>query len=59
MSKLWSEFRLRKEDFSSVGQGLTRPECVLCDEDGIWVSDSKTGGVARVEADGPHPLGEG
>ena len=30
MSKLWSEFRLRKEDFSSVGQGLTRPECVLC-----------------------------
>ncbi|WP_234964164.1 SMP-30/gluconolactonase/LRE family protein [Acinetobacter johnsonii] len=59
MSKLWSEFRLHKEDFSSVGQGLTRPECVLCDEDGIWVSDSKTGGVARVEADGPHPLGEG
>lgn len=59
MSQSWSNFRLRKEDFSSVGQGLTRPECVMCYEDGIWVSDSRTGGVARVELDGPNPLGAG
>lgn len=59
MNSPWSNLRLQKEDFVAFGQGLTRPECVWIDADGVWVSDNRTGGVARVTADGPVPLGTG
>jgi gluconolactonase len=52
-------FRLRNEDFSVFGEGLTRPECVWCDADGVWASDNQAGGVARVGLEGNRPLGSG
>lgn len=52
-------FRVAASDFVAVGHGLTRPECVWIDADGIWVSDKASGGVARVTDTGPEPLGSG
>lgn len=52
-------FRLGASDFHAVGRGLTRPECVWTDRDGIWASDNASGGVARVTDSGPLPLGSG
>ena len=37
MNSPWSNLRLQKEDFVAFGQGLTRPECVWIDADGVWV----------------------
>jgi gluconolactonase len=52
-------FSLRREDFSVFGSGLTRPECVRVDQDGVWASDDR-GGIARVTQDGVAELrGEG
>jgi gluconolactonase len=54
-----SEFKLTAADFGTVGKDLHRPECVLADRDGIWVSDGR-GGVSRVREDGtPALLGSG
>lgn len=44
-------FSLRRQDFSVFGSGLTRPECVCADHDGIWASDDR-GGIARVTKEG-------
>lgn len=52
-------FQLAAADFVAVGRGLTRPECVWTDRDGIWVSGNASGGVARVTDAGPAPLGSG
>lgn len=35
-------------DFSTFGSGLTRPECVWIDADGVWASDDSVGGVINV-----------
>jgi gluconolactonase len=52
----WS---LSADELSIFGQGLHRPECVLVDHDGIWVSDAR-GGVSRLDEAGvPHLLGSG
>jgi gluconolactonase len=44
-------FSLRPQDFSVFGSGLTRPECVRADQEGIWASDDR-GGIARVTDNG-------
>lgn len=54
-----TNFRLGASDFMPFGRGLTRPECVWSDPDGIWVSDNAAGGVAKVADDGPQQLGSG
>jgi gluconolactonase len=53
------KFTLRLQDFSTFGAGLTRPECVRADSQGVWASDDR-GGIARVSQDGVAELrGEG
>lgn len=45
-------FRLRPEDFTTVGHGLSRPECVLALDDGtLWVSDQGSA-LMRIDPDG-------
>lgn len=45
-------FRLRPEDFDTVGHGLSRPECVLALDDGtLWVSDQGSA-LLRIAPDG-------
>jgi len=45
-------FRLTLSDFTAVGQGLHRPECVLTTERGdLYVSDER-GGVSHIAPDG-------
>jgi sugar lactone lactonase YvrE len=57
-SKL-KNFTLRLQDFSIFGSGLTRPECVRADQEGVWASDDR-GGIARVTQGGVAELrGEG
>ena len=52
-------FTLRLQDFSTFGSGLTRPECVRADSQGVWASDDR-GGIARVTQDGVAEIrGEG
>jgi sugar lactone lactonase YvrE len=52
-------FSLRLRDFTAFGSGLTRPECVRADSQGVWASDDR-GGIARVTQDGVAELrGEG
>jgi gluconolactonase len=52
-------FTLRSQDFTPFGAGLTRPECVRVDGDGVWASDDR-GGIARVTQNGVAELrGEG
>lgn len=54
-----ADFKLTAADFGTFGQGLSRPECVWIDADGIWASDAR-GGVALVAEDGePQLLGAG
>lgn len=52
-------FVLRPQDLAVFGAGLTRPECVRADQDGLWASDDR-GGIARVTENGVAELrGEG
>lgn len=45
-------FRLRPEDFGTVGHDLSRPECVLALDDGtLWVSDQGSA-LLRIDPDG-------
>jgi gluconolactonase len=55
MNNRLKNFGLRPEDFSVFGSGLTRPECVRADKDGVWASDDR-GGIARVTQDGVAEL---
>jgi gluconolactonase len=48
-------FSLRPQDFSVFGSGLTRPECVRADQEGVWASDDR-GGIARVTQQGVAEL---
>ncbi len=48
-------FTLRPEDLALFGAGLTRPECVRTDQDGVWASDDR-GGIARVTQNGVAEL---
>lgn len=41
------KFTLSPRDLGVFGSGLTRPECVRVDEEGVWASDDR-GGIARV-----------
>lgn len=46
------DFRLDRRDIRWLGEGLSRPECVIAERDGtLWVSDDR-GGVTRIAADG-------
>jgi gluconolactonase len=59
MNSKLKNFTLRSEDFAVFGSGLTRPECVRADKEGVWASDDR-GGIARVTHDGVAELrGEG
>jgi gluconolactonase len=59
MNNKLKNFTLRAEEFSVFGSGLTRPECVRADKEGIWASDDR-GGIARVTQNGVAELrGEG
>jgi gluconolactonase len=51
MNKILKTFSVRSQDFSIFGTGLTRPECVRADQEGIWASDDR-GGIARVTQNG-------
>jgi gluconolactonase len=53
-SKL-KNFRLGRGDLCVFGSGLTRPECVRADQEGIWASDDR-GGIARVTQTGVAEL---
>ena len=59
MNNRLKNFTLRAGDLSVFGSGLTRPECVRADKDGVWASDDR-GGIARVTQNGVAELrGEG
>jgi gluconolactonase len=59
MNSKLKNFTLRSEDFLVFGSGLTRPECVRADQEGVWASDDR-GGIARVTHNGVAELrGEG
>ncbi|MDP6707135.1 MAG: SMP-30/gluconolactonase/LRE family protein [Alphaproteobacteria bacterium] len=45
-------FRVQPSDLGFAGQGLTRPECVLCTASGDFYVSNWSGGVTRVAADG-------
>jgi len=45
-------FRLRPADFSPIGHGLARPECIVATADGaLWVSDNRSA-LLRIDPDG-------
>jgi len=49
-------FALNRSDFSSVGEGLLRPECILAEKNGsLWAADAR-GGVVRIDPDGSQEL---
>jgi gluconolactonase len=48
-------FTLSSADLAVFGGGLTRPECVRADEEGVWASDDR-GGIARVTQTGVAEL---
>jgi gluconolactonase len=53
------DFTLQPTDFGRFGHGLSRPECVWIDDDGMWASDAR-GGISRLSQDGePTLLGSG
>ena len=53
------DFTLQQADFGQFGHGLSRPECVWIDDDGICASDAR-GGVSRLSQSGePTLLGSG
>jgi gluconolactonase len=59
MAQRITDFRLKAEDFNTFGSGLSRPECVWIDDDGVWTSDGR-GGVSLVHANEPATtLGSG
>jgi len=59
MNNKLKNFTLRPADLSVFGSGLTRPECVRADTEGVWASDDR-GGIARVTQNGVAELrGEG
>jgi gluconolactonase len=49
------QFTLSSRDLSTFGSGLTRPECVRADQEGVWASDDR-GGIARVTQTGVAEL---
>jgi gluconolactonase len=52
-------FKLKREDFFTLGNGLNRPECVWHDHDGLWVSDAR-GGISAINSNGqPTLIGSG
>jgi gluconolactonase len=55
MNNKLKNFTLRAGEFSIFGGGLTRPECVRADKEGVWASDDR-GGIARVTQDGVAEL---
>lgn len=59
MNSNLKNLKLRLQDFAVYGAGLTRPECVRADHEGVWASDDR-GGIARVTPSGVAELrGEG
>ena len=59
MNNKLKNFALRAQDLAVFGAGLTRPECVRVDQEGVWASDDR-GGIARVTQNGVAELrGEG
>jgi gluconolactonase len=59
MNSKLKNFTLSARDFSVFGSGLTRPECVRSDQEGVWASDDR-GGIARVTQTGvAELLGQG
>jgi gluconolactonase len=55
MNTRLENFTLRPADLGVFGVGLTRPECVRADEEGVWASDDR-GGIARVTQNGVAEL---
>jgi gluconolactonase len=56
MSVVMADFLLSPEDFSFVGAGLSRPECIVARPDGtLWVSDNR-GSATRLSPDGSQTL---
>jgi len=55
MNKKLKNFTLSPGDLSIFGSGLTRPECVRADKEGVWASDDR-GGIARVTQNGVAEL---
>jgi sugar lactone lactonase YvrE len=55
MNNKLKNFTLRPQDLAVYGSGLTRPECVRADREGIWASDDR-GGIARVTPSGVAEL---
>jgi gluconolactonase len=55
MNNKLKDFTLRPENLAVFGAGLTRPECVRADRDGVWASDDR-GGIARVTQNGVAEL---
>ena len=55
MNKKLKNFKLSPGDLAIFGSGLTRPECVRADEEGVWASDDR-GGIARVTQTGVAEL---
>jgi gluconolactonase len=55
MNNKLKNLTLSSQDFAVFGAGLTRPECVRADQDGVWASDDR-GGIARVTQNGVAEL---
>lgn len=55
MNTTLQSFTLRPENLAVYGAGLTRPECVRADHEGVWASDDR-GGIARVTQQGVAEL---
>lgn len=59
MNNKLKNFTLSPAELSVFGNGLTRPECVRADQEGVWASDDR-GGIARVTKNGVAEMrGEG
>ena len=48
------KFQIEPRDLGFYGNGLTRPECVLCLADGTVITSHWDGGVSVIGADGAH-----
>jgi gluconolactonase len=55
MNNKLKTFTLGPGDLAVFGSGLTRPECVRVDQEGVWASDDR-GGIARVTQTGVAEL---
>jgi sugar lactone lactonase YvrE len=55
MNNKLKNFTLSPRDLAAFGTGLTRPECVRADKEGVWASDDR-GGIARVTQTGVAEL---